>query len=135
MKAYGYDFHQTMIAKIEAAQRPLRVRELAHFAALYGVGVQELIYPPNGSLPEVEQEIAEIEAERAKVREQAEVASYRLHNAQYALAEAQMEYEVSARETAMLEGRLAFLLEERKALTGWDAEEEPSPAEGRTATS
>ena len=24
MKAYGYDFHQTMIAKIEAAQRPLQ---------------------------------------------------------------------------------------------------------------
>jgi hypothetical protein len=37
MKAYGYDFHQTMIATFEAAQRPIRVRELADFAALYGV--------------------------------------------------------------------------------------------------
>jgi transcriptional regulator with XRE-family HTH domain len=37
MKAYGYDFHQTMIATFEAAQRPIRVRELADLAALYGV--------------------------------------------------------------------------------------------------
>src|SRR6266567_8315108 len=58
MRAYGYDFHQTMIAKIEAAQRPLRVRELADFAALYGIEVHELIYPPAGSLKEVSREIA-----------------------------------------------------------------------------
>ena len=57
MKAYGYDFHQTMIAKIEAAQRPIRVRELADFAALYGVEVHELIYPPAGSLKEADKEI------------------------------------------------------------------------------
>ena len=60
MKAYGYDFHQTMIAKIEAAQRPLRVRELADFAALYGMEVHELIYPPAGSLREVSREIATV---------------------------------------------------------------------------
>jgi transcriptional regulator with XRE-family HTH domain len=54
MTAYGYDFHQTMIAKIEAAQRPLRVRELADFAALYGVEVQDLVYPPSLSLPEID---------------------------------------------------------------------------------
>ena len=46
MKAYSYDFHQTTVAKIEAAQRPIRVRELADLAALYGVEVHELIYPP-----------------------------------------------------------------------------------------
>lgn len=55
MRDSGYDFHQTMIAKIEAAQRPLRVRELADFAALYGVEVHELIYAPNSSLAEVDQ--------------------------------------------------------------------------------
>ena len=55
MKAYGYDFHQTMIAKIEAAQRPIRVRELADFAALYGMEAHELIYPPAGSLKEASQ--------------------------------------------------------------------------------
>ena len=64
MTAYGYDFHQTMIAKIESAQRPLRVRELADFAALYGVEMQDLVYPPTGSLSETDQEIAEVTARR-----------------------------------------------------------------------
>ena len=45
MTAYGYEFHQTTIAKIEGSQRPLRVRELADFAALYGVEIQDLGIP------------------------------------------------------------------------------------------
>lgn len=60
MTAYGYDFHQTTIAKIESAQRPLRVRELADFAALYGVEVQDLVYAPTLSLPEIDRGITEV---------------------------------------------------------------------------
>ena len=133
MKAYGYDFHQTMIAKIEAAQRPLRVRELAHFAALYGVEVQDLIYPPTGSLHEVEQEIEELEARQAHALGRLESAVRVLAELHSALHQAQNQYEDATRETAILEGRLVTLREEHKALINWGFDEESSFAKGRKA--
>lgn len=128
MKAYGYDFHQTMIAKIEAAQRPLRVRELAHFAALYGVEVQQLIHPPTGSLSEIEQKIAEAEAEQARATERSLVARRRLRDITNELHE-------SESEVAMLAQHLAGLQEAKKSLMGWGSDKDSSLAKGRTATS
>src|SRR6266567_4117252 len=130
MRAYGYDFHQTMIAKIEAAQRPLRVRELADFAALYGVEVQDLVYPPTGSLPETDQEIAEVTARRDMVQAQADEARRQLDSAHEAVHHAEAAYRASAAETAVLEGRLASLLAERQELISWESGEESSLAEG-----
>jgi transcriptional regulator with XRE-family HTH domain len=43
MKAYGYDWHQTLIGRIEAAQRPLRLNEAVHLAALFGVSLEMLL--------------------------------------------------------------------------------------------
>jgi transcriptional regulator with XRE-family HTH domain len=43
MDAYGYDFHQTSIAKTEAGQRPLRLNEAAAFACLFGVTLADLL--------------------------------------------------------------------------------------------
>ena len=59
----GCDFHQTMVAKAESATRPLRVRELAAFASLYGVTVECLVYLP---VTDAEREIAELNAEQAE---------------------------------------------------------------------
>src|ERR1700730_14260039 len=129
MRSYGYDFHQTMIAKIEAAQRPLRVRELADFAALYGVEVQDLVYPPTGSLPETDQEIAEITARQDMVQAQAADARQELVVAREAMHHAEAKYQASAREAAVLEGRLASLLAEREKLIGWESDEDHSLAE------
>jgi transcriptional regulator with XRE-family HTH domain len=129
MTTYGYDFHQTMIAKIEAAQRPLRVRELADFAALYGVEVQDLVYPPTGSLPETDQEIAEVTARRDMVQAQAADARHELVVAREAMHHAEAKYEASAKEAAVLEGRLASLLAEREKLIGWESDEDHSLAE------
>jgi transcriptional regulator with XRE-family HTH domain len=125
MTAYGYDFHQTMIAKIEAAQRPLRVRELADFAALYGVEVQELVYPPTGSLGEIDQEIAEATARRDMVQKQAAEARHQLDAAREVMHEAQKVYEVSATEAAVLAGRLAALLAKRQQVAIWESGVDP----------
>ena len=130
MTTYGYDFHQTMIAKIEAAQRPLRVRELADFAALYGVEVQDLVYPPTGSLSETDQEIAEVTARRNMVQAQAAEARNRLAAAREAMHHAEAAYQASAAEAAILEGRLASLLAERQKLISWESGEDSSLAEG-----
>lgn len=43
MDAYGYDFHQTTVAKVEAAQRPLRLNEAADMCRLFGVTLADLL--------------------------------------------------------------------------------------------
>jgi transcriptional regulator with XRE-family HTH domain len=123
MKAYGYDFHQTMIAKIEAAQRPLRVRELADFAALYRVEVHELIYPPAGSLQEADKEISVLKDQLQVVTKHAETAAAAVGKAQADLAAAQEAYRAQSGQAAMLNGRLSYLEAQRDRLAGWEAGE------------
>jgi transcriptional regulator with XRE-family HTH domain len=112
MQAFGYEFHQTMVAKIEAAQRPLRVRELADFAALYGVEVQDLIHAPYGSLEDVAQEIAEVEAQWRRAQQRAEESAEGLRRAQQALSGAQRAHDDNLREASVLWDRLDFLRQE-----------------------
>jgi transcriptional regulator with XRE-family HTH domain len=129
MKAYGYDFHQTMIAKIEAAQRPLRVRELADFAALYGVEVQDLVYPPTASPAETDQEIAEVTATLEAVKARAADAQRQLLAATETMERAKITYEACAADAAVLEGRLGSLQAERQRLSRWESDKYPSSAE------
>lgn len=129
MRAYGYDFHQTTIAKIEAAQRPLRVRELADFAALYGVEIQELVFPPSGSLVEVNQEIAELEAKRKDIRIEISENQRLLAAARDKMFAAEEGCQMSLANAAMLDSRLAALMAEREKLVGWGADNITSPAD------
>jgi transcriptional regulator with XRE-family HTH domain len=43
MDAYGYEWHQTTVAKVEAAQRPLRLNEAADMCRLFGVTIAGLL--------------------------------------------------------------------------------------------
>jgi transcriptional regulator with XRE-family HTH domain len=123
MKAYGYDFHQTTVAKIEAAQRPIRVRELADLAALYGVEVHELIYPPAGSLREADTEIAALKGQLQKATARAEAAATAAAKAEAGLAAAQEEHRARSGQAAMLSGRLSYLEAQRDKLAEWEAGE------------
>jgi transcriptional regulator with XRE-family HTH domain len=60
MRGFGYSWNQTMVSKIEAGTRPLRVNELADLAQLFAVPVAQLLLP-QVSLEEAEKEIAELE--------------------------------------------------------------------------
>jgi transcriptional regulator with XRE-family HTH domain len=120
MKAYGYDFHQTMIAKIEAAQRPLRVRELADFAALYGVEVHELIYPPAGSLTELSREIATLTDHLKAADKNVQNRRQALDKARAAVAAAEEDFRKHEGEAAMLRGRLTYLEAQREKLAEWE---------------
>ena len=120
MKAYGYDFHQTMIAKIEAAQRPLRVRELADFAALYGMEVHELIYPPAGSLTEVSREIATLTDHLQVADRDVQARRQALDKALAAAAAAEEDFRKHEGEAVMLRGRLTYLETVRKKLAEWE---------------
>jgi transcriptional regulator with XRE-family HTH domain len=124
MQAYGYDFHQTTIAKIEAAQRPLRVRELADFAALYGVEIQDLIYPPSGSLEDVAREITGLELQRASAESRVASNAHLVQERRAALAAVTHDLEASKRDLAILEERITFLLQESRKLAQPEAGEE-----------
>jgi transcriptional regulator with XRE-family HTH domain len=135
MRAYGYDFHQTMIAKIEAAQRPLRVRELADFAALYGVDVQELLHPRTSTLRETDEEIAEVTARRDMAQRTAAEARHQLEAIRKAMRDAEQTHQMATAEAAVLEGRLAALQAERqKLITLWAPGEHPGLAEGKAGS-
>lgn len=109
MRAYGYEFHQTAIAKVEAAQRPLRVRELADFAALYGVQVQDLVYGPTRSAAETHEEVAEVSHQLEHARAAQTAATATLQAARDAVFVAESACRATAAEIAKLEGRLAAL--------------------------
>ena len=125
MRVFGYDFHQTMIAKMDAAQRPLRVRELVDFATLFGVEVNLLIQPPpNGSLDDIDQEIAELEEALVKANQGAQATAENLRHAEAAVSVLRREHEAYQAETAMLAGRLGFLHKEREKFARSVAEQE-----------
>jgi transcriptional regulator with XRE-family HTH domain len=127
MQAYGYDFHQTTIAKIEAAQRPLRVRELAHFADLYQVGAHELIYPLKGSPDEIDREITALAARRNSITVNLHVADMERAQARQMLDDANKDYADCARELALLEQQIEYLQAEKKKFAPWENDEEPDP--------
>ena len=37
MEASGYNWHQTTVGRVENGKRPLRLNELVHLAAMFGV--------------------------------------------------------------------------------------------------
>lgn len=104
MKPFGYDFNQALISRIELGQRPLRVRELADFAQLFGVTTAHLLYP-HISLGEAEAEIAGLEQAEKE-------AEQRAHDLRPALQEAEdVGYELNR-----IRARLAYLRERRDSL-------------------
>jgi transcriptional regulator with XRE-family HTH domain len=101
MKAYGYDFNQALISRIELGQRPLRVREMVDFAALFGIQPAALLKPyPEMSLEEIEAEIARLTPQLAELRFQAERLS------------------VAEAETVRIQARLNLLQQRRDYLKG-----------------
>ena len=45
MEASGYNWHQTTVGRTESGKRPLRLNELVHLAAMFGVSPIRLIVP------------------------------------------------------------------------------------------
>jgi len=82
-----------------------------------------------GSLAEIDHEIAEGEAHRDAIQVQVRETRTALEAARYLLSEAQAEHHRCSSELAALEGRLAFLQEERKKFALWETGEEPAPSD------
>jgi transcriptional regulator with XRE-family HTH domain len=57
MRAFGYTWHQTVVAKIETGQRPIRLSEAIDLARLFGVTLEDLV-PPSGDATDTRRRIA-----------------------------------------------------------------------------
>jgi hypothetical protein len=102
------------------------------------VEVQELIHAPNGSLEEVAQEIAEVEAQWQRAQQQASKSANDLRRAQSALTDLETAHDRNLREVALLWERLEFLRQENEAFdlsetSIFRAAAKPDPSAVRTA--
>jgi transcriptional regulator with XRE-family HTH domain len=105
MRAFGYQWSQATVTRLESASRPIRVNELADLAALYGVPIAQFL---ESGVPEdldaLKREIEELTATRREIRQHLD--------AQEALAEeaAQGRAAVAAH-LARVDGRLGVLMQ------------------------
>lgn len=72
MKSFGYNWQQSTVGKVEAAQRPLRLNELADLAIVFGVAITELLEPQllidgEDDVEDLRKEIARLEAEQDRL--------------------------------------------------------------------
>jgi transcriptional regulator with XRE-family HTH domain len=75
MKAFGYTWHQTVVAKIETGHRPLRLSEASDLANLYETTLDDILGPlsPDAQLDaaSLDKEIAEAQAALALATKEA----------------------------------------------------------------
>jgi transcriptional regulator with XRE-family HTH domain len=110
MRAYGYQWSQATVTRLEAATRPIRLNELADLAALFGVPVPQFLeyWTPEFGLDDLDalqNEIAALENDRAILQVQ-------LDTARAAMDSASMHAARVAADLVRVEGRL-------KVLTTW----------------
>jgi transcriptional regulator with XRE-family HTH domain len=115
MKAFGYDWQQATVARIEAASRPLRLNELLDLAALYNVPLTDLLAPPRGRDPESVKEMRqEAEALHQALAQEVE----RAERAEGDIAKATEEYTLARAALASIQSRLQLLEEWEKEALG-----------------
>ena len=110
MQAYGYQWSQATVTRLESASRPIRVNELADLARLFGVPATQFLDSRArdfawDDLDALEREIEELTAERREIREHLD--------RQEALAEE------AARGRASIAGHLARVDSRLEVLMQW----------------
>ena len=100
MKAYGYDWHQTLIGRIEAAQRPLRLNEAVDMCRLFRVPLDRLMWPDPDLTPE------EVRAQLGRAEQEFQRSMVAAIEARAAAAEADHVAEEAAQARAAARERL-----------------------------
>jgi transcriptional regulator with XRE-family HTH domain len=80
MEAYGYNWHQTTVGRVESGKRPLRLNEAVHVAAMFGVSPIQLIVP-NVTPDRLSDDIKATEDARSSILERLEDARDKLEDA------------------------------------------------------
>ena len=111
MAAYGYDWHQSTVARTETADRPLRLNEVVHLAALFRVPVTQFLLPVDMTLGEIDAEIAattkrrdELEAEVRRVQGFVDASASQLEKVSRNLDHWQQQLELVQRHLYVLDG-------------------------------
>ena len=120
MKAYGYDWHQTLIGRIEAAQRPLRLNEAVHLAALFGVSLEMLLTRTRRELDVVQlrDRIAALRVEQRRAEQSLAAARDDLQRAAAREDEFRRTVEVARVNVAGMQGELDSLTRALEQLEG-----------------
>lgn len=105
MKAYGYDWQQATVQRIEAATRPIRLNEVIDLAVMFGVSLDDLLVGLTAGLDDIEAVNEEIAEYGAFLRE----AEAEMHRALGALADATARRTVLEEEARAAEARASQL--------------------------
>ncbi len=71
MRAYGYDWSQAIVTRLEAATRPTRLNELADLALLFQVPAMELLgFGPPEDFDAAERQISELLTMHTRLRDE-----------------------------------------------------------------
>lgn len=121
MKAYGYTWHQTTVGRIESGQRPLRLNEVVHVAAMFGVSPIQLLVPST-TPARLSEDIEASKEGREHVMRQLADAKARLNGASALHSDANENYQRLLRELERADMHLAALrgLEDILASQGGD---------------
>lgn len=133
MAAFGYDWHQTTVGRIEAAQRPLRLNEAVSLAALFDVPLTQLLVSPTMGIDDIDGEIEQTEEKLAASLEQLEVERARLDEVNARMADVRGDYDKVAREIGWAQSHLQVLYRLRDMIRGepagstWRERRDPRP--------
>ena len=109
MRAFGYEWSQATVTRLESATRPIRVNELADLARLFGVSATQFLDSRArdfawDDLDALEREIGELTAERGEIQKHLD--------RQEALVDvAEAERAVVAAHLAHVDSRLGILMQ------------------------
>ena len=110
MRAYGYQWSQVIVTRIESATRPIRLNELSDLALLFEIPVREL---PGSGVPDdpdaADREIGELITVRVQLQERLSVAHQKTMFIQGKLAEARQEEAEAAAALARVDARVEVL--------------------------
>ena len=108
MEAYGYNWHQTTVGRVESGKRPLRLNELVHPAAMFGVSPIRLIVP-NVTPDRLSDDIKAIEDARSDFLGRLEEARGQLEDASTRRSGAEVTYQRLLQDLEQLDMRIAAL--------------------------
>lgn len=111
MKAAGYPWIQTTVAKTEAADRPLRLNEIANLAAVLGVTANDLM-----TIPADDYEHAALVSQLSDLRVRAGGAQRRVKECEQARDQAERELRQARAEAQEIYRKLSVLEEEERLL-------------------
>jgi transcriptional regulator with XRE-family HTH domain len=108
MEASGYNWHQTTVGRIESGKRPLRLNELVHLAAMFGVSPIRLIVP-NVTPDRLSDDIKAVEDARSDIVGRLEEARDQLEDASTSRSGVEETYQRLLQDIQQLDMRIAAL--------------------------